>query len=61
MDGFKMTQGHANLYYYLPFPQFGLCYLNPEIDNHRITLLIRSLNMNEEQAQECYMKASNFR
>lgn len=59
-EGFKMTRGHANLYYYIPFPNFGICYRNSSEDNVRITLLVRSLNMNDDEAQDCYMKASTF-
>lgn len=59
-EGFQMSMGHASLFYYLPFPNFGLCYLNPEEDNLRITLMVRSLNMNEEQAQKCAQKASKI-
>lgn len=57
-EGFKMTLGHANLYYYLPFPDFSLCYRDPQVDNLKMTLLIRSLNMNENEANDCHTYAS---
>ena len=59
-EDFHMTIGHASLYYYLPFPNFALCYRDPIVDNMRMTLLIRSLNMNEEDAQACYFIASYY-
>ena len=58
--GFTMTVGHANLIMYLPFPNFQICYRDPAIDNIKITLLVRLLNMKQDQANDCYIKASQY-
>lgn len=56
-EGFNLTEAHARLYFYVPFPNFFICYLN-ENDDHKMKFLIQTLNMNEEEAEECHQHAS---